>query len=590
MTHSFSPDSRRGISSVVGALIFTVLMIAGFSAMSLALDSQTDIVNTQRVVSAVELQAQQEEFEIQVSTNVNNILNVTIDNIGQNPVQISHLFITNKTMASQPVKDFFINSDDAYISPGHQSDVVSTQTLYMIPDIYDIKVISSLGTVKIAELNMISGSTNGLRSELITDPPDVIIGQNVTVAMIVTNTGDSTITNVHPNSLTFSSTGIGSVIASSSYTPTAVDLNGGASVMFSWDYQVTGNSGDNLTFSSFATGEGGKISNTVSDVSTLRLPTDGGTGQVQVDVLTDELLARPQLFLTIPGPAGEASSAKSLWGVNVVNPVNSTMKVTKVSVMLMGPGLTGSSSLVDCSGHVAIEGPDNWTCPVNTIMWENVATPIIIPPFSVKSFSVQVVPNLGNSISTMEAMMVQANVFSNSGAFGKSGYQSTMLDGNGVISSVYLSNVVDSVASSNMKTSRSGITPNSTQTFNVVFADLDGVDTTYIKSGGQLVINVPKGWTEVTVLNNYGFDTGANAPTIVAFGDGSHQITATLPSCTTACMGTTANPSNTIQFSAKAPDITNDQMYVMYILAIGETSNNFTLGPVSEVVLQVDSP
>jgi hypothetical protein len=55
-------------------------------------------------------------------------------------------------------------------------------------------------------------------------------------------------------------------------------------------------------------------------------------------------------------------------------------------------------------------------------------------------------------------------------------------------------------------------------------------------------------------------------------------------------MGTIANPSNTIQFSAKAPDITNDQMYVMYVLAIGETNNNFTLGPVSEVVLQVDSP
>ena len=590
MKHSFYPDSRRGISSVVGALIFTVLMIAGFSAMSLALDSQSDIVNTQRVVADVELQAQQEEFEIEVSTSVNNILNVTVNNIGQNSVQISHLFITNKTLTSQPVQDFFINPVDEIISPQHKSDVLSTQPLYMIPDIYDIKVISALGTVKTAELNMISGSSSGLRAELVTDPPDVIIGQNVTVAMIVTNTGDSTITNVHPNSLTFSSTGIGSVMASSSYTPTSVDLNGGASVMFSWDYQVTGNSGDNLTFSSFATGEDSKISNIASDVSTLRLPTDGSTGQVQVDILTDDLLARPQLFLTIPGPAGEADSAKSLWGVNVVNPVNSTMKVTKVSVVLMGPGLTGSSSIVDCNGHVAIEGPDNWTCPTNTIMWENVATPIVIPPFSVKSFSVQVEPELGSSISTMEAMMVQANVFSNSGAFGKSGYQSTMLQGNGVISSVYLSNVVDSVSSSNMRTSRSGIVPGSTQTFNVVFADLDGVNTTYVKSGAQLVINVPKGWTDVTVLNNFGFDTGSNSPVLVAFGDGSHQITATLPTCTTTCMGTTANPSNTIQFSAKAPAITNDQMYVMYVLAIGETNSDFTLGPVSEIVLQVDSP
>ncbi|NNL37738.1 MAG: hypothetical protein HKP34_05480, partial [Nitrosopumilus sp.] len=41
---SLIPKNRRGLSSVVGALFFTVLMIAGFSVLSLALDAQTDIV------------------------------------------------------------------------------------------------------------------------------------------------------------------------------------------------------------------------------------------------------------------------------------------------------------------------------------------------------------------------------------------------------------------------------------------------------------------------------------------------------------------------------------------------------------------
>ena len=49
------PQTRRGISSVVGALFFTVLMVSGFSVLSLALDAQTDIVTTQRVVSDIEL-------------------------------------------------------------------------------------------------------------------------------------------------------------------------------------------------------------------------------------------------------------------------------------------------------------------------------------------------------------------------------------------------------------------------------------------------------------------------------------------------------------------------------------------------------
>ena len=44
-------SSRRGVSSIVGALLFTVLMIGAFSVLSLALDVQTDIVSTQRIVS-----------------------------------------------------------------------------------------------------------------------------------------------------------------------------------------------------------------------------------------------------------------------------------------------------------------------------------------------------------------------------------------------------------------------------------------------------------------------------------------------------------------------------------------------------------
>jgi len=50
------------------------------------------------------------------------------------------------------------------------------------------------------------------------------------------------------------------------------------------------------------------------------------------------------------------------------------------------------------------------------------------------------------------------------------------------------------------------------------------------------------------------------------------------------------NPTNTIQFSAKAPSVTTDHMYVMYILATGQANDNFSVGTVSEVVLQVDAP
>jgi len=196
-------NSRRGVSTVVGALLFTVLMIAAFSVLSLALDVQTDIVSTQRMVTDVEIKKQQERFGVAAVTDSNNTLSINVNNIGQNPVEISSIWITNKTLTDQPTKRFDIDYDDAFISSGFTSDILKSKTLTLVPDTYDIKIISSFGTIKTIELTVGLGTSGGLRAEIVTDPPDVIIGQNVTIAMIVTNTGESLIEDVIPNALTF---------------------------------------------------------------------------------------------------------------------------------------------------------------------------------------------------------------------------------------------------------------------------------------------------------------------------------------------------------------------------------------------------
>lgn len=278
------------MSSVVGALFFTVLMIAGFSVLSLALDAQTDIVTTQRIVSDVEIKKQQEEFGVLVSTDANDLLNVSVNNQGQNPVEITSIWITNKTLPDEPVTRYSINFDDAFVPSGFVSNVVSTQTLAMNPDKYDVKIISSYGSIKKVELDMVGGGSNGLRAEMITDPPDVIIGQNVTIAMIVTNTGSETITNVYPDPLDVAGP-VGTSNITTSHTPTSIaELNGGASVMFTWDSQVNGSDGDQLTFTSLARGDGA-ISNPVSDISILRNAAGtnpfGGPGEIVGNVIME---------------------------------------------------------------------------------------------------------------------------------------------------------------------------------------------------------------------------------------------------------------------------------------------------------------
>ena len=579
----FMPKNRRGLSSVVGALFFTVLMIAGFSVLSLALDAQTDIVTTQRMVSDVEIKKQQEEFGVLVSTDGNNMLNVSVKNEGQNPVEISSIWITNKTLSDQPATRYDINYDDAFVPSGFSSNVVSSQSLQMTPDTYDIKVISSYGTIQIVEFDNNGGGSSNLRAELITDPPDVIIGQNVTVAMMVTNTGDKPINGVHPGPLDFIPTGTGSVMASSSYTPTSVNLNPGASVMFKWDYQVTGGSGDQLTFSTYATDDTIN-SNTSSDVSVLRLPTDGSSGQNDPNIINEELLARPKLFLIIPSPQGD-SPQKSLWGINVANPVNAPMEVSKLSLTAFSPGANNNDKIfaADClAENIFPSGTNNWNCPSeNIIMWQDQANPIIIPANSTQSFLVKVLPGTIAGQNILESIVVQASVFTNVGSFGKSGYQSTMYDGSEVIGNVYLSSVVDSRSNTDIQSTRVGIVPGNVETFNMVFADMDTDNNTFVQSGAKFVINVPKEWTDVTILNNYGF---LSSPTVTVFGDGSTQIVG----ITASNLGTATNTADTIQFSAKAPTVVNDEMYVMYVLAQGQTDNSFAIGPLAEIVLQVN--
>ena len=596
LNSSFSPDSRRGISSVVGALIFTVLMIAGFSAMSLALDSQTDIVNTQRVVAEIELKKQQEQFGIAVFTDANNILNVSVDNNGQNPVEISRVWITNKTLATQPAKPFSVNSDDAFVPTGFTSNVLSSQPLYMIPDTYDVKVISTLGTVKITEVTVGSASSSGgLRAELITDPPDVIIGQNVTVAMVVTNTGSSTIENVTPNSPTV--TPFAAVVASSSPIPTSVDLTPGESVLFSWDYTISGTSGDDVTFSSYASGtdiEDSTIvtSNTISDVSTLRLPTDGGEPNPEdLIVLTQDLLAKPAIFTIIPGPFGD-DDQKALWGVNIVNPTAQDLYVNKIVFSAVSTQGTGSDVIINAGSCAPVNIPGTpsgtWECPANNqLMWKNLVNPALVPGYSSVSFLVKISPGAisGGPSASLETIPVTANVFTTLGQFGKAGYATSLDNAGAPLANVYLTDNPGSTSDSDILSSISGITSGSTVRLNATLADFDTGSSQFIDEAvSRLIINIPKGWTNPTVINAPGFIVVSPIQTYL---DGSSQIVGLLQSDLTGSGGV----AQTIEFEITAPTVTTTQLYVMYILADGTTTNGFTaLGPLSEVVLQVVPP
>jgi hypothetical protein len=110
-------------------------------------------------------------------------------------------------------------------------------------------------------------------------------------------------------------------------------------------------------------------------------------------------------------------------------------------------------------------------------------------------------------------------------------------------------------------------------------ADLDSTGTSYIKSGSNISINIPQGFSSVNVTSHTGFST----PVKRNFYDGSTQITAAL----NEDVGNIPTEAKVIQVQAYAPSVTSKKIFIMYLLADGETQNNFSIGPVGEIVLQV---
>lgn len=561
-------------------------MVAGFSVMSLALDAQTDIVSTQRTVSEIELKKQQERFGIAVSTDSNNLLNISVNNLGQNPVGIASFWIINKTLSSAPATRYEINYEDSFVTGSSSTQILLSQPLYMTPDTYGIKVVSSLGTIEIVELEVSLGgsSSDSLRAVLITDPPDVVLGQNVTIAMIVTNTGQLIIEDVTPS--TPSVNPPGAVVASSLPNLSSVDLIPGESILFTWDYTINGAIDTTVDFSSFATGMDVNTnpvqSNVVMDTSILREDVTGNTDPPII--LTQDLLSRPEMFLIIPGPFGDGPE-KAIWGINVVNPTGHDMFVSKVVLTLLSPRANSLDRIFSsnpgteyCDPETIAPTPDRWSCPENNeLVWKDLDNPVKIPRYSVFPFLAKVhADRLAGSTDTVEAIIVNGNVFTTFGEFAKSGFSSSMDNGGNSYVNVYLSDVPHSTNSAHIKvnqTTGSGLI----QQFNVVIADFE-IGGTQIDDSSKLIINMPKGWTiDSGSIEGFGnFVWNYNS-----FSDTSSQIIANFTSNLT-------DGGRTIQFDATAPIVSSERMYVMYILADGKTTNqDFSLSSLTEAVLRV---
>jgi hypothetical protein len=370
-------QKRRGLSSIVGALLFVVLMVATFAVLGVALDSQTDIVDTSRMVTDTGLKKQQERFAINsiIQTSGDN-LEINVTNTGQNPTEIFTLVMTNSSDLTNnyPTKTIDIPSDTSFIPPNsnNPTNIVKTLNLKLNDnpqkELYQFKVISSLGTIEKlfvecqngnCGLGESGGGPSGLFAQFLMDGPNGVNTKNSTAVMFVTNTGQVKLTDVAPvtpcdNMWTVQPSTTGRDFNSCQLKPLSIStLEVGQTAIFKWDGQIIGEIDDEFQFCNQARGFDPDSLAVTSpglecDELTVIDPNDcGDCGPGgEDDPLDDRFITRPELFLIIPSPFGNPGSGpggpdppigRALWGANVVNPTDTTMFIHKITITAFAP-------------------------------------------------------------------------------------------------------------------------------------------------------------------------------------------------------------------------------------------------------------
>ena len=581
--------NRRGISTIVGGIIFLVLLTSGFSSFYIALDVQKDTINTQREISKSIVEKTLEQFVISAGTDpVNNKLGIQVKNQGPNPVEITNIWIINKSSVETPpnsANSYDIDYEDAFIPPGYGAPILENTPLYLGPNDYTVKVVSSLGSIKQTDLTV--GGPNNLLAELFTIPPDVRQGENVTIALRVTNVGDTPLVDVEPHYIPPDVNPLSQISTSQFISPSPVKLDPAESTIFTWHYKIKSNASVGLivTFTSAANATDSAtgfdiLSNNATDKILIRDP-QGGSGEELV--LKDELFGRPELFLILPNVFGE-SDDRGLIGLTIANPTNKTMTVSKATINFLRANSNDNQRVLQSPcGLTAVSPALGWSCPnENALVWKATGgVPVqTIGPISSYSFMAKVEPGSLVNLVGLESIVTTASTFTSLGAFGKGPYETSMRRGNDAdaLVNVYFSDPGGSRVSADIRGSVLGIMSGETRQFNVTLADFDA-GPEGISAGSQLIINIPKDFTLIGNPTGFGFTIPLP---IIPFPDGSTQIVGTLDA-------NLNNNAKHIEFTALAPTIASTKMYVFHILGTGTTTPvpAYAIGPLAETVVQV---
>lgn len=576
---------RRGLATVVGAIFMIIVMVGALNVTLWMLQQQDRVGQAMVEKTSGNLDRLNEKIEIANVRIDGSKLNMTITNSGGQPAKLKSLYVVDETAVPRQQYrydlDIPVDGRDSAKNVGQGVSFTASTT-----SLYSVKVVTESGNTASSVVTPVSAVA--LPMSLYVIPPTVTPGENVTLLYSVTNNStDSYLAGGVTPMLSTSCTGC--TLTPYSSPPSNVQIGKGATGLFKWVYKVDGADGTPVMFN--ATIANARPGNYVIERGRIEIVDLASQSSYTEIIVSSTLVQKPGIFLTVPAPFGEsADNNKALWGVSIVNPTEAQMEVSRLVISAISPHSPGSQKIFEknCSFTAIYPSTSSeWKCEEdNQLEWKDVASPETVSPLAAKSFLVRIEPgNLGASTDE-PAFMISVTVYTNMGQFSSVGYSSGMEQKpDGPMVNVYLTDTTTestAMQDAHIFAHKNNIPSNTQMTsFYVAVADMDTSSGTHFKSGGKLVINVPKGFADVALSSYSGF---SGTPTVTPYSDTSTQIVATLAS---DLGDQSSKEGRVLSFTATTPTVPESRIFIMHVLADGETDTNFSVGAFAQIALQV---
>lgn len=230
---------RRGLHTLVGAVFFVIVMGSTIGYVTYSMDLVDDLAYQIDAKQDANLNRQDEKFTISEIGLANNAFNLTVQNTGTIPINITKLWAKNTTDSTWNQTSYTINQ---VVSPGGKIANIGQGTGLVAKDSqsYSLKLLTSRGNSE--QVKTIAPGSGALLQNLITIPKTPLSGHSVTVLHTVSNNfTEGTIQNITPIMVT---SGPANLVQQGTVQPPSWQgLDPGETVTFEYEYVITGNVG-----------------------------------------------------------------------------------------------------------------------------------------------------------------------------------------------------------------------------------------------------------------------------------------------------------------------------------------------------------